>query len=144
MKNKKAFFLIILAGVLWGTSGIFVNLLSPYGFTPIQLVATRATVSLVLIGGFMLVNDRKSFCTEPKRIPLLLVSVYRFFFLCSSITVLWSERPYALLSFCLIFTLFTLRLFPLSFIKKECPLSSFFPLLLCLWDVPSYRAYSAV
>lgn len=72
MKNKKAFILIILAGVLWGTSGIFVNLLSPYGFAPIQLVATRATVSLVLIGGFMLVKDRKSFCTEPKRIPLFI------------------------------------------------------------------------
>ena len=65
MKNKKAFLLMIIAGVLWGTSGIFVNLLSDYGFSPIQLVATRATVSLVLIGAFLLIKDKGAFITKP-------------------------------------------------------------------------------
>lgn len=79
MKNKRAFLLIILAGLLWGSSGIFVNLLSPYGFSPIQLVATRATVSFVLLGAFMLLKQRKAFLTDPRRIPLFIALAITLF-----------------------------------------------------------------
>ena len=66
----KALVYIILAGVLWGTSGIFVNLLSPYGFTPVQLTAVRSCVALILLGSYMLINAKGAFLTEPRRIPL--------------------------------------------------------------------------
>ena len=79
MKSKKAFALMILAGILWGSSGIFVNLLSPYGFTPIQLVATRATVSFVLLGMFVLLKDRKAFLTESRRVPLFIALAVTLF-----------------------------------------------------------------
>ena len=79
MKNKKAFVLIILAGLLWGTSGIFVNLLSEYGFSPIQLVATRATVSLLLIGAFILIKNRKAFTSESKNLLLFVALAVTLF-----------------------------------------------------------------
>lgn len=61
MKKKSAAALILLAGVMWGSSAIFVNLLSPLGFSPIQMLAMRATVASVFITVFMLVKNRRSF-----------------------------------------------------------------------------------
>ena len=43
--KKSALFYIILAGLLWGSSGVFSNLLAPYGFSSLQLTATRGIVS---------------------------------------------------------------------------------------------------
>ena len=80
MKNKKAFVLIILAGLFWGMSGIFVNLLSEYGFTPIQLVATRATVSFLLIGAFTLIKDKKALATSSSNILIFLGLALTLFF----------------------------------------------------------------
>ena len=61
----RAFIFIIIASVLWGTSGIFVNNLSPYGFTSLQMTAVRATVSFLFLLIFVLIKDRKLFRTKP-------------------------------------------------------------------------------
>ena len=49
---------IILAGVLWGTSGIFVHYLAPLGFTSYQMTATRAIVSFLCILTYVLCRNR--------------------------------------------------------------------------------------
>ena len=58
---KRAFVLVIIACVLWGTSGIFVDLLSPYGFTALQMTAVRGVVSTLCMAGFVLIFDRARF-----------------------------------------------------------------------------------
>lgn len=45
--KTKAFIYIIIAGILWGTSGIFVHYLTPYGFTSLQMTAVRGLVSFL-------------------------------------------------------------------------------------------------
>ena len=72
--KKLAFIYIILAGITWGTSGIFVNLLAPYGFTSPQLTAIRATVSLISIGIFILIKEKNAFKSSPKELILFLGS----------------------------------------------------------------------
>ena len=72
--KKLSFIYIILAGITWGTSGIFVNLLAPYGFSSIQLTSIRATVSLVAIGIFILARERNSVKATPKEMLLFLGS----------------------------------------------------------------------
>ena len=72
--KKLSFIYIILAGITWGTSGIFVNFLSPYGFTSIQLTAVRATVSLISIGIFILIRERNALKATPKELLLFLGS----------------------------------------------------------------------
>lgn len=57
----KAFIYIVIAGMLWGTSGLFVNFLAPYGFSSLQLTAVRGTVSFVFILLFALITDRGAF-----------------------------------------------------------------------------------
>ena len=71
-QKRRAVVLILIAGVLWGTSGIFVNFLSPIGFSSIQLTAVRATVSSVFIVAFMLVKSRKSFSAKPRELLIFL------------------------------------------------------------------------
>ena len=74
MKNR-AILLIILAGLLWGTSGIFVNFLSPYGITAFQMTAIRGVVSVIAIGTYMLLTARrmitKVFKLKLRDLPLI-------------------------------------------------------------------------
>ena len=63
--KKKAFIYIIIAGILWGTSGIFVKVLSKYGFTSLQLTAVRAIVSFISMSLYTVFRDRKKFRASP-------------------------------------------------------------------------------
>lgn len=51
------YILIIIAAVLWGTIGIFINYLSENGFAPLQLVTVRAGVTAAVVLGAILVSD---------------------------------------------------------------------------------------
>ena len=72
--HKKAIFYIILAGILWGTSGLFVNSMVPMGLTVIQITAIRAIVSAVGMSGYALICDRSLFKIDKKDIPLYFFS----------------------------------------------------------------------
>ncbi|MBQ8351889.1 MAG: EamA family transporter [Clostridia bacterium] len=61
----KAFFFVILAGILWGTSGIFVHYLAPYGITSLQMTMMRGLVSFVCLAVFALARERSLFCVRP-------------------------------------------------------------------------------
>lgn len=80
MKKKRALVLLILAGILWGTSAIFVKYLTAYGITPIQLTAVRATVSAVIMSVFMLFRDRSKFSCAGKDIIIFLALAVTLFF----------------------------------------------------------------
>ena len=60
--------LIVLAGILWGSSGIFVHYLSPLGYTPFMMSAVRGLVSFIAIAAFALIKDRSLFKTDIKGI----------------------------------------------------------------------------
>ena len=68
--KTRAIFYIILAGVLWGTSGLFVHYLAPYGFTSLHMTAVRATVSFVFMAAFVLIRTRALFKAKPAALPL--------------------------------------------------------------------------
>lgn len=56
--KTKAFIYIILAGLLWGTSGIFVKFLTPYGFTAPQLSLIRGSISFISMLVYALIFNR--------------------------------------------------------------------------------------
>ncbi len=72
--NKRAFLYIIAAGVLWGTSGLFVHLLAPYGFSALQMVAVRGTVAAVGMSAYVLIYNKKLFCASWKELILFICS----------------------------------------------------------------------
>ena len=77
--KKRAFIYIIIAGIMWGTSGIFVKLLSPYGLDTLQITSLRGLVSALAMCVFVLVADRSKFKITLPELALLLgsgVSLY--------------------------------------------------------------------
>lgn len=70
MKKNKGLWCIVLAGLLWGTSGIFVHYLAPYGITSLQMTAIRGVVSLLAIGLYVLVSNKELFKIQLRDLPL--------------------------------------------------------------------------
>ncbi len=68
----KAIFLIILAGMFWGTSPLFVSFLKPYGFTSLGMTAIRSIVSAIVLGVFILIRGRSLFKASIKELILFL------------------------------------------------------------------------
>ena len=82
--KKKAFLFIITAGLLWGTSGIFVKFISPLGFTSLQMTAVRGAVSLLCMAVYALIVDRSLFRVKPIYL-LLLAGIGVFLYLTASL-----------------------------------------------------------
>lgn len=77
--KTKAFLYIVIAGMLWGTSGIFVKFLTPFGFTAPQLSLIRGTISFVAMLLYALVFDRKILRIGLKHLPFaVLVGITLF------------------------------------------------------------------
>lgn len=72
--KKSAFFYIVLASVLWGTSGLFAHHLRPFGFSSVQMTLMRGIVSMIIMVGLVLVKDRKLLKAPKKEILLLIGS----------------------------------------------------------------------
>ena len=79
MKNK-AIILIVLAGILWGTSGIFVHVLAPLGLTSMHMTTIRSTVSAFCMIAYALIKDRTMFKINKKAILLSVISGGAVFF----------------------------------------------------------------
>ncbi len=62
--------LIILAGIFWGSMGIFVRRLSSYGFTPIQITSVRLTLAAVGFCLIQLLLDPAGFRISLRDLPL--------------------------------------------------------------------------
>lgn len=57
--KKLAPFFVLLAGILWGTMGIYVRRLNALGFTTIEIVAVRSVVTAVLLLLVLFFYNRK-------------------------------------------------------------------------------------
>ena len=68
--KTRALIYIILAGALWGTSGVFVHFLAPYGITSVQMTAVRGTVSFLCLAGYALIKDRTLFGASRRELLL--------------------------------------------------------------------------
>lgn len=65
--------LILLAGIFWGSMGIFVRGLTDLaGFTSIQIVSIRLSVAALTFALILLIKDPKGFRINKKDIPLFL------------------------------------------------------------------------
>ncbi|MDO4339432.1 MAG: DMT family transporter [Eubacteriales bacterium] len=62
--EKKASVCIILAGILWGSMGIFVRKLGTYGFTSLQIASLRIIVGALIFLAVIFFADRKKLKIE--------------------------------------------------------------------------------
>lgn len=66
--KKAAPFLVLIAGILWGSMGIFVRKLNAAGLKSLDIVALRAFVTAAALAVFILFYDRKLFRIKIKDI----------------------------------------------------------------------------
>lgn len=78
MKNK-AVILIVLAGILWGTSGLFVNKLAPMDVSTSQMICLRATVAAICMSLYFFVFDRKLFNISLKHLLFAIPSGFAMY-----------------------------------------------------------------
>ena len=63
---------ILLAGIFWGSMGLFVHELTDiFGFSSIQGAVIRITTGMIILGTFLLIRDRGLFKVKRKNLPLL-------------------------------------------------------------------------
>ncbi|MDO4422058.1 MAG: DMT family transporter [Eubacteriales bacterium] len=82
--------LIIIAGLFWGSMGIFVRHLNNLGFSSIQVACLRLTTAGILFALILLIKDRKGFKIALRDIPLFLALglVSILFFTCCYFTAI--------------------------------------------------------
>ena len=82
--------LIIVAGLFWGSMGIFVRHLNGLGFTSIQVACLRLVFAGILFALILLIKDPKGFKIKLKDIPLFLALglVSILFFTCCYFTAI--------------------------------------------------------
>ena len=72
--KTKAFIYIVLTGILWGTSGLFVHALTPFGFSSIQMTAMRGGVAAICFLVYALFRDRSIFKVRFSELVLFALS----------------------------------------------------------------------
>ena len=89
-KNYIGDILIIIAGLFWGSMGIFVRHLNDLGFTSIQVACLRLTTAGLIFALVLLIKDRKGFKIAVRDIPLFLALglVSILFFTCCYFTAI--------------------------------------------------------
>lgn len=82
--------LIIIAGLFWGSMGIFVRHLNVLGFTSVQVACLRLVTAGILFAVILLIKDPKGFKIKVKDIPLFLALglVSILFFTCCYFTAI--------------------------------------------------------
>ncbi len=83
---KKKYFnelLVIIAAILWGIISLFSKPLQSRGFTAVQIVFIRALLSVVILGVFILIKDKKLFKIKWKDLPLFIGSGVCAFVFCA-------------------------------------------------------------
>ncbi len=70
---KKGLFLIIMAGVMWGTSCVFVDLYAPYGLSSAQMTAVRMCIAFLAMFIYCLIFKRSALKASLKELLLFAV-----------------------------------------------------------------------
>ena len=68
--KTRAFFYIVIAGILWGTSGLFSYAFELYGYTALQKTAVRGTVAFLCMLAFVLIRNRRALRARPSDLLL--------------------------------------------------------------------------
>lgn len=68
--KKRAILFIVIAGVMWGTSGLFSHAFSQYGYTALQKTAVRGAVALICMLCFVLIRRREALRIKLADFPL--------------------------------------------------------------------------
>lgn len=73
MNKKASMMLVILAGIFWGCTALFVKALTSHGLDSIQISCVRVISSAIFMSLFVLIKDKNLFRIKLKDIPLFII-----------------------------------------------------------------------
>ena len=68
--KKRAILFIVIAGIMWGTSGLFSHTFGLYGYTALQKTAVRGTVAFLCMLAFVAIRHREALRIKLRDLPL--------------------------------------------------------------------------
>jgi drug/metabolite transporter (DMT)-like permease len=86
LNKKLAYAMVILGAALWGITGLFVQNLYGYGFTPWEVVGIRLIFSAVLIFTYLLLSNRSLLVIRLRDVPFFIgtgivsIAFFNYFF----------------------------------------------------------------
>lgn len=86
MNTRLAYFMVILGAALWGVTGLFVQNLYTYGFTPWEVVGIRLIFSAVILFIFLFITKRSLLFISFRDIPFFIgtgiisIAFFNYFF----------------------------------------------------------------
>ena len=92
--DKFSILCIVLAGVSWGTTGVFTTFLREYGFEPLHMASARNLIAAVVMLLGIMLGYRKGFRVQKTDLPALIlggISLYAtgaFYYACMETTSL--------------------------------------------------------
>lgn len=123
--------LIILAGIFWGSMGIFVRKLGTYGFGPIQIVCIRVVLAALVFSLILLIKEPAGFRISPRDILLFLglgLGSILFFTVCYFTAI--TRMPLSTAAILLYTSPIWIMLMSLFFFKEKLTARKVFSLLL--------------
>ena len=63
--------LIIISAALWGAISLFTRPLNDFGFSSAEITFVRSVLSVVFVGAYLLIKDRRAFGVSLRDLPLL-------------------------------------------------------------------------
>lgn len=73
MNKKISMLLVILSGIFWGTTSLFVKALAVHGLDSIQISCIRVISSAIFMSLFVLIKDKSLFKIKLKDLPLFII-----------------------------------------------------------------------
>jgi drug/metabolite transporter (DMT)-like permease len=92
MKLEKAHYIALLAGTIWGTSGLFTRYLFAEGVSPTEVAVYRSTATALVLGLIILFRDRRLF--RVRKQDILFLALFGFFGTSLSFTFYLSAMKY--------------------------------------------------
>ena len=77
--KKQSFIYIILACIFWGTSGVFVHYISPFGISSFQMTFIRSFVFFLCMGIYIFIKEKELFKIDFKQAFLYFLSGVSFY-----------------------------------------------------------------
>lgn len=74
--NTSIALLPLIAGVLWGTAGIFVRTLTEHGMSAMTIIEARVCIATVFLGIIIFIKDRSMLRMKLKDVPLVMGAAF--------------------------------------------------------------------
>ncbi len=131
-RNMKYIFFVIIAGIGWGTAGMFVNSLTGIGFSNMQIASIRCLNAFISSFVFILITNPQKLKITLKQIFVCAIIGFMFFFMAYFYYVAMKRTSYSVASILLDMASLVVLAFSILFFREKLTLKKIIAVLTAL------------